>query len=190
MVDQQFEENSNDTDLEKTLHHLLTAENPSLDESQLENETTGQKHFTLQSILEDANEDIFFDLDEGKRSPSEDLPESNVKRAKIDGKVIYEQLLTPASLSPQSIDGNQSGGKCSNEFTMNQVAEMKRRIINTHKLLLNFNFLKEGYARTCVEFKKVMHHLKDSEIHRAHLLQENEQLREQVAALTAQLELS
>lgn len=198
MVDQEYEKGSNENDLEKTLHHLLTAENSHLeddddDKPAMDSEFTGQKHLTLESILEDADGDIFFDLDEGKRSPVEDLQEGNVKRVKAEGKIIYEQLLSPASLSPQSMDGNQSSGnsgKLSNEFTMSQVAETKRRIINTHKLLLNFNFLKDGYARTCVEFKKVMHHLRDSEVHRAHLLQENQQLRDQLAALTAKMEAS
>lgn len=196
MVDQSLDGHSDDTDLEKTLHQLLTAEHPRLDEVEeprADCEAGDQKHFTLESILGDADEEVFFDLDEGKRPPTEDLPEGITKKPKIEDKDIYEQLLTPASLSPQSIDGNQSngnGGKFGNEFTMSQVAETKQRIINTHKLLLNFNFLKDGYARTCVEFKKAMHHLRDSEIQRAHLLQENEQLKNQVAALRAKLESS
>ncbi|SCU81803.1 LADA_0C01156g1_1 [Lachancea dasiensis] len=67
--------------------------------------------------------------------------------------------------------------KLTNEFTMAQVADVKKRIISTHKLLLNFNFLKDGYARTTVELKKALLRLKQSEIHRAQLLQENEQLK-------------
>ncbi|CCK68143.1 Atc1p KNAG_0A04720 [Huiozyma naganishii CBS 8797] len=71
--------------------------------------------------------------------------------------------------------------KLTNEYTMKQVSEMKKRIINTHKLILNFNFLKDGYARTCIELKKSLQSLKESEVHRAHLLLENEQLRERLA---------
>ncbi|CAB4253933.1 similar to Saccharomyces cerevisiae YDR184C ATC1 Nuclear protein, possibly involved in regulation of cation stress responses and/or in the establishment of bipolar budding pattern [Maudiozyma barnettii] len=73
--------------------------------------------------------------------------------------------------------------KYTNEFTMTQVTDIKKRIVSTHKLILNFNFLKDGYARTCVELKKAMMCLKDSEIHRAHLLTENEQLKKEIAAL-------
>lgn len=74
--------------------------------------------------------------------------------------------------------------KNTNEFTMHQVADVKKRIINTHKLILNFNFLKDGYARTCVELKKAMSCLKDSELHRAHLMAENEHLKRKLAALS------
>ena len=74
--------------------------------------------------------------------------------------------------------------KNTNEFTMLQVADVKKRIINTHKLILNFNFLKDGYARTCVELKKAMGCLKDSELHRAQLMAENEHLKKQLAALS------
>lgn len=67
--------------------------------------------------------------------------------------------------------------KLTKEYTMHQVSEMKKRIINTHKLLLNFNFLKDSYAKTCIELKKSLNALRDSEIHRAHLLLENEKLK-------------
>lgn len=73
--------------------------------------------------------------------------------------------------------------KLTNEYTLHQVSDMKKRIINTHKLILNFNFLKEGYSRTSVELKKTITCLKDSEIHRAHLLEENENLKKQIAQL-------
>lgn len=81
-----------------------------------------------------------------------------------------------------------SPAKYTKEFTMKQVSDMKRRIINSHKLILNFNFVKDGYARTCVELKKAMNCLKDSEIHRTHLLAENEQLKKQVNDLKKQLQ--
>lgn len=73
--------------------------------------------------------------------------------------------------------------KLTNQYTMHQVSEMKKRIINTHKLMLNFNFLKDSYAKSCVELKKSLNSLKDSEIHRAHLLLENEQLKARVLEL-------
>lgn len=73
--------------------------------------------------------------------------------------------------------------KLTNQYTMHQVSEMKKRIINTHKLMLNFNFLKDSYAKTCVELKKSLNSLKDSEIHRAHLLLENEQLKARLLEL-------
>lgn len=186
MVDQEFNGNSNDRELEEQLHHLLTAEHTPLDQDDevpMDSEIQQQKHLTLDSLLADADSEIFYDLNDGS-TPGEE--ETKGKRATIDGKIIYEQILSPASLSPSSTDGNSASS--GNEFTMSQVAEMKQRIINTHKLLLNFNFLKDGYARTCVEFKKAMHHLRDSEIHRAHLVQENQELRDKIAELTAKLE--
>ncbi|QLL31901.1 hypothetical protein HG536_0C00680 [Torulaspora globosa] len=191
MVDQEFNGNSNERELEETLHHLLTAEHTPLDQDDdvpMDSEIQQQKHLTLDSLLADADSEIFYDLNDGS-TPGAEILEAKGKRATIDGKIIYEQILSPASLSPSSTDGSQtSGGSSGNEFTMSQVAEMKQRIINTHKLLLNFNFLKDGYARTCVEFKKAMHHLRDSEVHRAHLVQENQELRDKIAELTAKLE--
>ncbi|SCU89496.1 LAME_0E03884g1_1 [Lachancea meyersii CBS 8951] len=79
--------------------------------------------------------------------------------------------------------------KFTEEYTMAQVAEVKKRIINTHKLLLNFNFLKDGYARTSVELKRTLLRLKQSEIHRAHLLQENEQLKRLVIEQSDKLDI-
>ena len=81
-------------------------------------------------------------------------------------ETVFKQIPTPKPLT--------------NEFTMLQVSEMKKRIINTHKLLLNFNYLKDGYARTCVELKKTLECLRDSELHRAHLLLENERLKKKL----------
>lgn len=197
MVDQGFNDNSNDRELEETLHNLLTAEDSvpldQDDEVPTDSEIQQQKHLTLDSLLGNGDEEaeIFFNLDD-RNTP--DLQETKGKKSTIDGKVIYEQILSPASLSPSSTVGNLTGNNNAearafgNDFTMEQVAETKQRIINTHKLLLNFNFLKDGYARTCVEFKKAMHHLRDSEIHRAHLVQENQELRERIAELTARLE--
>ncbi|QLQ82309.1 hypothetical protein HG537_0H00700 [Torulaspora globosa] len=188
MVDQEFDGDSNERELEETLHHLLTAEHTPLEQNEdipMDCEIQQQKHLTLDSLLADADSEIFYDLHDGN-TPGPEIQETKGKRATIDGKIIYEQILSPASLSPSSTDGNHANG--GTEFTMNQVAEMKQRIINTHKLLLNFNFLKDGYARTCVEFKKAMHHLRDSEIHRAHLVQENQELRNKIAELTAKLE--
>lgn len=78
--------------------------------------------------------------------------------------------------------------KFTNEFTMAQVSEMKKRIINTHKLILNFNFLKDGYTRSCTELKRTMVKLKQSECHRAHLLRENENLKRLVLELSEKLE--
>lgn len=60
---------------------------------------------------------------------------------------------------------------------------MKRRIIDSHKLLLNFNVIKDNYARACVQLKRSVTALKDSEIHRAHLILENEELKKQLQAL-------
>ncbi|SCU96807.1 LAFA_0G08218g1_1 [Lachancea sp. 'fantastica'] len=80
--------------------------------------------------------------------------------------------------------------KFSEEFTMAQVADVKKRIINTHKLFLNFNFLKDGYARTSVELKRSLLRLKQSEIHRAHLMHENEQLRKLVLEQCEKLDVA
>lgn len=187
------------------------------------------KHLTLESILDDQGTGIFFDFDQDddqddshyntsydiRKRPSSTIYDDSkaliTKKTKYADKTVYEQLLSPVSLSPSSTDDSSTNcrsnlntepmtnsrlplkvevaEKFSNEFAMNQVSEMKKRIINTHKLMLNFNFLKDGYARTCVEFKKVMHNLKDSEIHRAHLLQENEDLKKKLSDLSARLEL-
>ncbi|KAL3241611.1 Atc1p [Nakaseomyces bracarensis] len=77
-----------------------------------------------------------------------------------------------------------------NEFTMKEVAKMKRRVIDSHRLLLNFNVVKEGYARTCVQLKQSVIALKDSEIRRAHLMMENEDLKDELEQMKRKLELS
>lgn len=87
--------------------------------------------------------------------------------------------ITKSAYSPQSFTHK----KLTNEYTMHQISEMKKRIINTHKLLLNFNFLKDSYAKTCIELKKSLNALRDSELHRAHLLLENETLKAKLLEL-------
>ncbi|CCH62383.1 hypothetical protein TBLA_0H00950 [Henningerozyma blattae CBS 6284] len=77
--------------------------------------------------------------------------------------------------------------KYTNEFTMFQITEMKQRMINTNKLMLNFNYLKNGYSKICIELKKSINALRDSEIHRAHLADENEQLKNQLQQMKYQL---
>ncbi|AGO13743.1 AaceriAGL127Cp [[Ashbya] aceris (nom. inval.)] len=77
--------------------------------------------------------------------------------------------------------------KLTQEFTMQQVMETKRRIINTHKLILNFNFLKESYTRSCSELKRTVFKLKESECHRARLAKENEQLKRLVLELNERM---
>ncbi|AMD19032.1 HBR131Cp [Eremothecium sinecaudum] len=78
--------------------------------------------------------------------------------------------------------------KLTNEYTMQQVTETKRRIINTHKLILNFNFLKDSYTRSCSQLKKAIFKLKTSECHRARLIKENEQLKRLALDLHNRLE--
>lgn len=97
---------------------------------------------------------------------------SSVKEEVHSRKFLKEILLSP---------------KLTNQFTMTQVAEMKKRIINTHKLILNFNFLKDGYARTCNELRKAMIKLKDSEYDRARLIKENQDMRRLVLELSKKL---
>lgn len=139
-----------------------------------------------------------------------DIP-SNKKR-----KSVYETLSPPESMSPLSDknDAQQNRDlnthkdfsamkrkinsqrmlkqvplppKLTNEFTMTQVAEMKKRVINTHKLILNFNFLKDGYARSCEELSKTVVKLKDSEFDRARLVKENQDLKRMVLEMSKQL---
>ncbi|AET39256.1 Atc1p Ecym_4180 [Eremothecium cymbalariae DBVPG len=95
--------------------------------------------------------------------------------------------LPSLSVSPSS---HVSPGKLTDEFTMQQVTETKKRIINTHKLILNFNFLKDSYTRSCTELKRTMFKLKESESHRAGLVKENEQLKRLVLELSERLESS
>ncbi|CDO94047.1 unnamed protein product [Kluyveromyces dobzhanskii CBS 2104] len=95
----------------------------------------------------------------------------------IKRKINSQRMLKQVPLPP----------KLTNEFTMTQVAEMKKRIINTHKLILNFNFLKDGYARSCEELSKTVVKLKDSEFDRARLVKENEDLRKMVLEMSKQL---
>ena len=92
-------------------------------------------------------------------------------------KINSQKMLKQVPLPP----------KLTNEFAMTQVAEMKKRIINTHKLILNFNFLKDGYARTCNELRKSVIKLKDSEYDRARLVKENQDLKRLVLELSKQL---
>lgn len=230
-MDSDLIEVSEHTDLEKTLHHLLTTDtetgvevdteqrsaaitedhNESGDDDQHRSDETAKcidiglfdsdiiegKHLTLESILDD-DDGMLFDLDDTskKRLISEiniDEKHTNIHKKRRLESTPYEQLLSPASLSPLSADDNSNGSSIfskindsksplaavsgKKDFTAEQIKEIKKRIINTHKLMLNFNFLKDSYSKTCVEFKKVLNILKESEIHRSHLLKENEDLR-------------
>lgn len=124
-------------------------------------------------------------------SPSSSLsPDNNETQIKLETIPLTHYDKRKVTPSKNTITATStksqipSPAKYTNEFTMMQVTDVKKRIINTHKLMLNFNFLKDGYARTCVQLKKTMNCLKDSEVHRAHLLAENEQLKQKLAALT------
>ncbi|CCE62391.1 hypothetical protein TPHA_0C02380 [Tetrapisispora phaffii CBS 4417] len=100
--------------------------------------------------------------------------------AEITKHVRQQKVLNKKDKSSQPLQIIETPKKLTNAFTMNQVSEMKQRIINTHKLLLNFNLLKDSYAKTCVEMKNALVNLKDAEIHRAHLLIENENLKREL----------
>ncbi|AQZ17302.1 ATC1 (YDR184C) [Zygosaccharomyces parabailii] len=233
------------TDLERTLHQLLTVETSYDNGGKVTNvgelsdsEIIQGKHLTLESILNGS--DIALELDpdadnnDRKRICTDNdqtLPSKKRNYVVTAGYDQHLNLLSPVSLSPSSTDDstqrtyagppsssglrngsqeldspaihekaaeqahtsqaleqNKGSVATTNAFTMAQVLETKKRIINTHKLILNFNFLKDGYARTCVEFKKSMHSLRDSEIRRAHLMEENEELRNKIKELTEKLD--
>lgn len=104
----------------------------------------------------------------------------------------HEVKETPLVVEPKQgvVSAMSLPPKLTNEYTMSQVAEMKKRIINTHKLMLNFNFLKDGYSRSCTELKRALVRLKQSEYHRAQLLIENEKLKKLALNLSQKLDES
>ncbi|CAI4058435.1 Atc1p SKDI_04G4070 [Saccharomyces kudriavzevii IFO 1802] len=120
-------------------------------------------------------------------SPSSSLASSDTNESHLKIESMITDITSKIDSARQDIVSATKPAKLTNEFTMNQISEMKARIINTHKLLLNFNFIKEGYARSCIQLKKTMDSLKDSEIHRAHLLVENDDLKQQILELTQTL---
>ncbi|EDO16862.1 hypothetical protein Kpol_1024p15 [Vanderwaltozyma polyspora DSM 70294] len=103
----------------------------------------------------------------------------------ITKHILKEKIQTPISQVQTVVLPVQERPieKFTNEFTMKQVFEMKQRMINTHKLMLNFNLLKDSYSKTCIELKKSLVLLKDIEISRSHLIVENEQLKLELKAL-------
>lgn len=182
-----------------TVEHILG-------DSQVGNEEDDVFTKKLNSLLCDTN-----DIKRRYEEDTEHQQSSNKKQ-----KSVYETLSPPESVSPLSDKSETQQGKESNtekdylllrrkvaspkflkqaplpppltnEFTMRQVSEMKKRIINTHKLILNFNFLKDGYARTCEELSKTVIKLKDSEFDRARLVKENQDLKKLVLQLSKQL---
>ncbi|SCV04106.1 LANO_0G08196g1_1 [Lachancea nothofagi CBS 11611] len=121
-------------------------------------------------------------------SPASLSPISDSESQYKHKKPGFKKPTTAATLTQRIHTPLEPPSKFTNEFTMAQVTDVKKRIINTHKLLLNFNFLKDGYARTSVELKRTLLRLKQSEIHRAQLLQENEQLKRLVIEQSEKLE--
>lgn len=113
----------------------------------------------------------------------EDIPAANLRnrRSMVDNNVIKK--ISPHSSADHNKTVKKEPVVITNEYTVSQVAQMKRRIIDSHKLLLNFNVIKDNYARACVQLKRSVTALKDSEIHRAHLILENEELKKQLQAL-------
>lgn len=117
------------------------------------------------------------------------------KQDSLYQKIAYDNILSPISLSSSSPTDDTSHRSAieskslsvGNEFIMNQVKETKKRIINSHKLILNFKLLKDSYNKTCQEFEKSTHNLRESEIQRAYLYQENEKLRRIVIELNGRL---
>ncbi|GAV52890.1 hypothetical protein ZYGR_0AI01720 [Zygosaccharomyces rouxii] len=184
---------SNQFDYDDTITKLLTVENFNEDGIGLpESDLYQTKAFTLDNILNESDSTLDFkdgDLSVNGKRP---LNYEDEKQEEPPGKrVAYDDnVLSPISLSPLSTDDSSrqsvtesKRSKINHEFTMNQIKETKKRIINTHKLMLNFNLLKDSYNKTCEEFKKSIHNLKESEIQRAHLYQENEKLRKLVVEL-------
>lgn len=177
---------SNQFEYDDTITKLLTGENFNFNDEGVglpEFDFGQNKAFTLDNILNEPDLSI-----NGKRP----LNLQEGKQEEPPRKVVAydDTILSPISLSPLSTDDNSrqsitesKKSKINNDFTMNQIKETKKRIINTHKLMLNFNLLKDSYNKTCEEFKKSIHNLKESEIQRAHLYQENEKLRKIVAEL-------
>lgn len=124
-------------------------------------------------------------------SDNNDLPIKNDLMKYVNEKNNSSQIKNKRgrpTTSPQRVCKDVPlPSKLTNEFTMMQVSEIKKRIFNTHKLMLNFNFLKDGYTRSCSELKKTINKLKESEYHRANLIRENENLKSLVLELTGAL---
>ncbi|CAR26900.1 hypothetical protein ZYGR_0I01720 [Zygosaccharomyces rouxii] len=184
---------SNQFEYDDTLNQLLTVENFNDNGLELpESDLCQTRSFTLDNILNEP--ETTFDFKDGDLGANGKRPLNydDEKQEELPGKrVAYEDnVLSPMSLSPLSTDESSRQSiteskrlKVNNEFTMNQIKETKRRIVNTHKLMLNFNLLKDSYNKTCEEFKKSIQNLRESEIQRAHLYQENEKLRKIVVEL-------
>lgn len=136
------------------------------------------------SLLKTTNEPM---LSPASLSPSSSLASSDANESHLKIESMITDITSKIDSARQDIVSATKPAKFTNEFTISQISEMKARIINTHKLLLNFNFIKEGYARSCIQLKKTMDSLKDSEIHRAHLLVENDDLKQQILELTQKL---
>ncbi|GCF01468.1 alpha,alpha-trehalase [Zygosaccharomyces mellis] len=184
---------SNQLDYDDTITKLLSVENFNDNGTELpESDLSQTKAFTLDNILNDPDSTLNFnneDLGDNDKRPlnydDEKQEEAPKKRAAYE-----DTVLSPISLSPLSTDENSrqsttesKRSRLNSEFTMDQIKETKKRIINTHKLILNFNLLKDSYNKTCEEFKKSIYNLRESEIQRAHLYQENEKLRKLVGKL-------
>ncbi|SMN19850.1 similar to Saccharomyces cerevisiae YDR184C ATC1 Nuclear protein, possibly involved in regulation of cation stress responses and/or in the establishment of bipolar budding pattern [Maudiozyma saulgeensis] len=195
-------ENTHTTDMDMHLTDLLGTNNTkkrSIDgvtEEKDHSELQKQKKTKTEKNIKDIR--IYKTTDEPFLSPASLSPSSTLSSENNETQIKLESLPITSynkkkqkkiigkgkTLTSETLKADTPiPDKYTNEFTMTQVTDIKKRIVSTHKLILNFNFLKDGYARTCVELKKAMMCLKDSEIHRAHLLTENEQLKKELAAL-------
>ncbi|CAI4055615.1 hypothetical protein N7582_000385 [Saccharomyces uvarum] len=178
--------NHNNDFIDKTSSHGNTHQNSLHKTDREAKKYKIDKHVSKKkkSVLKITNEPM---LSPASISPSPSLASSDTNESHLKIESMITNITSKIDSARQDIVSATKPAKLTNEFTMNQISEMKARIINTHKLLLNFNFIKEGYARSCIQLKKTMDSLKDSEIHRAHLLVENDDLKQQVFELTQKL---
>lgn len=146
----------------------------------------------LQNVYETLSPESLSPISDSGYKQKSAHPAAPAAVARVDGRPTPKPASAVQSTVPNGTEKKHTPAeppsKLTNEFTMLQVADVKKRIINTHKLMLNFNFLKDGYARTCVELKRTLLRLKQSEVHRAQLLQENERLKRLVIEQNNKLE--
>lgn len=176
-----YNHKKNNTD-KASLHEITTQNSVHMTDKGLKNYKIDKPTIKKKkSLLKTTNEPI---LSPASLSPSSSLASSDTNESHLKIESMITDITSKIDSARQDIVSATKPAKFTNEFTISQISEMKARIINTHKLLLNFNFIKEGYARSCIQLKKTMDSLKDSEIHRAHLLVENDDLKQQIVELT------
>lgn len=120
-------------------------------------------------------------------SPSSVIHEdSNADTENNNTQIKIEEIENPPTVTQIKTDTKPTKEDEFNILAKN-IQDMKRRILTTNELLLNFTYVKNSYSKISVNFKNSIKLLQKSELDRTHLISKNKSLKKDIANLTDKL---